>query len=1515
MNKIFSGYTPLFLIIFTLLHTTVTYGQNVPNTESQPAGSAVTFPVPPNLPSEASGQNYTRSYSPLVPLNNSQDVSETSPAANVKIATTYRDGFNRGFLTVHRNYTNNTNKHLVTPVDNRAQADAFSYLPYATSANMDLDEDALGWYHQAEMFNEQKAYYNTLYSGEGYTSFSRSQYVSDANQRAMKSYAPGKSQVGQGRGSTTKSITNDASVVRIWEINGSGLPQSNGYYPADILKGSVSTSAEGAEVTVFKDKDGKVIYQKEIKAMVPLPGSPQVLIPTYGTTYNVYDELGQLKYSIPPAANALVSGGTLTQAQLDNLCYQYSYNDKGQVTRKKLPGKAQELFIYDKMGRLALSQDGMLAPNKWNFTIYDKQNRPLVMGRYENIGITQQQLQAYFYDAVNYSAPSLFYYQKNYDLVAQYPTTITGAEILSYNYYDNYDIIDPAGTMWATYASNLQFTELMSTPGAETPERGNLIKGLVTGSKVKIIVSPGASTTQTGDWRETVNYYDNKGRAIYSVSRDMYQGTPKHTHYAGTQYDFAGRTLISKHVSANSNSADGNHYELTRNYYDANTGALTQTQHKLNNTGAWNVMALYTYDELGRVKRKVLGNYGEVRDFSYNIRGQLEGINPVYAMTGQKEGESRTFGESLKYDYGFTVPRYDGMVSGMIWRGSTAANNNAYGYRYDASGRLTTADYRKWEPVSAPYLYEAWRNDKTDYSVSNLQYDLNGNILSMKQRGMDMVNGITTPVDIDKLRYDYISQTNQLFTVYDSATVNYGTGDFQNTNGSSSDYAYNPNGSLTIDRNKGITDVTYTPFGKPQVVYFVNNKRIEYSYDAAGNKVQELIFDPSSTNKTTDYVGNFIYENNVLKHASTPEGRSVYDPTAHTFKEEFFVKDHLDNVRSVVDVYTYPILQYLASYEIASANLEGLFFDDMDEVRDDKPGSTDPNDIKAASLNGDDPARRTGTSALLKVMAGDKIELNVNNFYDGYHAEDDQPVNMEDMLASVIGTLTAGAGGFVGSETHDTKLVNDVFTMPNFQVFDQLVNQNSDGSKPKAYLNYLLFNERMELVTEMSGAFQATGNSSWTQIGTTAPMLIPENGYLAVYLSNRSRGGSDVFFDQLVVRVTSGKLKEEAHYYPFGLPIGTMGSAAAGFMPNKNKYQSNEYNKDLGLNWMDFHNRQYDPQLGRFLSIDPLAEATVTVSPYAAMDNNPASNIDPLGLLPMPRHLQAPLNRLSFSAWASGSPLNQSDGWEPFSNPNAPGGRNYAAEDAAFEAWSWEMYYQSRSESVDEALSSPGGGGSGTASATQGDASASNPTSSEVCNNDDSNSGGAATITSDSDGDGDDSGKGGLVKDEKGIVKDDNIKTNIVSELERGDLKSVQGVVLHRTASSTGKSTMNAFKQGRDGTNYGTHFLIDENGNITQTASLNKYTLHVGKTKKPYYPKNINSIGIEVVGSHSEKTGWQPLNAAQIKAATWLTGSLLRTYNLCADAVYSHDVISSKTVGEGTIIYNAIMPQLTADGL
>lgn len=51
-----------------------------------------------------------------------------------------------------------------------------------------------------------------------------------------------------------------------------------------------------------------------------------------------------------------------------------------------------------------------------------------------------------------------------------------------------------------------------------------------------------------------------------------------------------------------------------------------------------------------------------------------------------------------------------------------------------------------------------------------------------------------------------------------------------------------------------------------------------------------------------------------------------------------------------------------------------------------------------------------------------------------------------------------------------------------------------------------------------------------------------------------------------------------------------------------------------GLNQYDFHARQHDPAIGRFMSIDPLAEKYYSISPYVYCANNPIRFIDPTGM-------------------------------------------------------------------------------------------------------------------------------------------------------------------------------------------------------------------------------------------------------------------------------------------------------------
>ena len=59
-----------------------------------------------------------------------------------------------------------------------------------------------------------------------------------------------------------------------------------------------------------------------------------------------------------------------------------------------------------------------------------------------------------------------------------------------------------------------------------------------------------------------------------------------------------------------------------------------------------------------------------------------------------------------------------------------------------------------------------------------------------------------------------------------------------------------------------------------------------------------------------------------------------------------------------------------------------------------------------------------------------------------------------------------------------------------------------------------------------------------------------------------------------------------------------------------------ELNEELGLEWYDFNARNYDPALGRWMNIDPLADSYHSWSPYNFVYNSPLKFIDPTGMGP-----------------------------------------------------------------------------------------------------------------------------------------------------------------------------------------------------------------------------------------------------------------------------------------------------------
>ncbi|HJD76375.1 MAG TPA: RHS repeat-associated core domain-containing protein [Bacteroides reticulotermitis] len=675
--------------------------------------------------------------------------------------------------------------------------------------------------------------------------YSKTVYESSLLNRMIEQYGPGAAW-----------HSNDKSRVTVYKTNISGDVMLNakcyivgGTRQKPILSLSGNYATGQLYVTELKDEDGNISYEFKDKL-----GQKVLTRKMAGSmtndTYYVYDDFGKQCFVLLPR----VDDEGYTEAKLDELAFQYKYDDRNRCIAKKLPGCEWIYYIYDKADRLIFSQDGnQRQSGEWLFSIPDVLGRVVLTGTCTN---TQVYLSSSLANSIvkgvwnNTTNP-----MKGYTVAG---VSLSNPVVLTVNYYDSYDFLSKNGIPDSTAAAVKYDQEQDEFEKRYMESSQGLLTGTLTAQLTDLV--------SQSPYLCTVMYYDCHGRLVQTKSTNHLPGGVDKNCYA---YNFIGEAIWHKHIhSATGKVTQTNVY----NYTFDHAGRLLTTTHQLNE-GANVTLVNNEYDELGRlISNKRNGQFNLKTDYTYNIRSQMELIG------------SPLFSQKLYYTDGIGMPCYNGNISSMKWKASTDPYIRGYCFEYDSLSRLKNAAYGEGEELSL---------NTNHFNEQITSYDKNGNILGLKRYGQTsasdygLVDNLTITLNGNQLKSvdDFISGS--------AFSDNF---DFKDGSKQSIEYFYDANGNLIKDLNKNIVDIRYNILNLPDRVEFGDGSYISYLYDASGVKLR-TVHNIAGNITTTDYCGNVIYEDGTAKTLLTDAGFV----SLHDNKYHFYLHDHQGNNRVVAD--------------------------------------------------------------------------------------------------------------------------------------------------------------------------------------------------------------------------------------------------------------------------------------------------------------------------------------------------------------------------------------------------------------------------------------------------------------------------------------------------------------------------------------------------------------------------------------------------------------------------------------
>lgn len=749
--------------------------------------------------------------------------------------------------------------NIVTPIvyDALLRSDATAYLPYEATYS---DETGLP---NSTAISDQQTFYEERYGHDYQRSFTEKVYEASPLGRVRKQALPGYMKDFEVVYTEFDYRTNDTDEVRWLAVGIDGELVCEGCHDAGMLSCTVTTDPDGHVVQSFTDGQGRTLLSRTFDDDEPID------------TYSVYDDYGRLRWVVTPEGSYLLSDSQTFEKEDDfaeKYCYVYTYNDRGLMTEKRMPGREAEYMRYDEGDRLRVSQDGNLrAKKQWISYSYD------ALGRLQEQSLAAEIEWTPVRPLVEIIGEPIEFLEPPY----------LGSSVPLRKYvYDSYPSeVQAAGL-------GFQPIEGLTATDGESLRYDNAT-GSLTYEKLAVL----ANDTITG-YHQRAYYYDYKGRLIQTVERDTEDGIL----CTSQRYDFVGNLIAQRESYAD---ADGTIDDrIDRSYTYDDRGRLLSETTQVN--GGERAVVGYEYDELGRLAARRLGEGTSAiaEQSEYDIRSWLT------------KKSSELFSMSLGHSY-------TGNITSWQWqhKGDPSGDGpqNRYNFTYDDLARLTNTDQ---------YVNGELNKQNVERFLT---YDRNGNLLTLIRYadGVQFSNRQYTYIGnrLDRMEKDKVIAWDEIevhpggpaIVVPEKVTEDNGTaalaaGVIIDTSAvvhpvdpgdiidiiKRSRYAHDRNGNLTYDMELE-TNFAYNSLNLLEKAMRNDTIVAKYSYLADGTKLTAV----NADNCGFAYRGSFTYRADAggdRVFESTPFGGGRIVGTVDDETEvRYFLTDHLGSVRAVVN--------------------------------------------------------------------------------------------------------------------------------------------------------------------------------------------------------------------------------------------------------------------------------------------------------------------------------------------------------------------------------------------------------------------------------------------------------------------------------------------------------------------------------------------------------------------------------------------------------------------------------------